>query len=66
MAGSSLLVVAIGTLVGGEELATRIVEVASEFLAPEGQDALREALLSGRGRGGATVVGPAPRALPDA
>ncbi|WP_440988583.1 YihY/virulence factor BrkB family protein [Haloarchaeobius baliensis] len=53
----ALLVVAVATAIGGETLATRIVEMASETLTPSSQELLRDALVASEGRGGATIVG---------
>jgi len=52
-----LLVVVVATAVGGDELATRLVRQVGTALSPAGQQLLVDALTSGAGRGGATVVG---------
>lgn len=53
----ALLIVAVATAIGGEELANEVVRMASETLTPASQDVLRNALVAGEGRGGATIVG---------
>jgi len=52
-----LLVIAVGSLVGGDALAEQVVAAVSGVLSPSGQDVLRETLASEAGRGGATLVG---------
>lgn len=52
-----LVVLAVGTYVGGEALARRIVERVGDLLAPSGQELFTEALTSPVGRGPAGVVG---------
>ncbi|WP_232686669.1 YihY/virulence factor BrkB family protein [Halobacterium zhouii] len=51
-----LLGVAIGTAVGGPELADAVVGYLDQFLTASGRDAIRDALTNARGRTGATVV----------
>ena len=53
----AILAVAVATAVGGSMLAETVVSSLSEILTPAGQEVLEEALVTGRGRGGATVVG---------
>jgi YihY family inner membrane protein len=53
----ALLTVAVATAVGGEELASEVVAMAGETLTPASQEVLRNALVGGEGRGGATIVG---------
>lgn len=52
-----LLAVAIASALGGETLVETVMEGSGEFLTPAGRDALSDALTSGRGRSGATIVG---------
>jgi len=52
-----LLVIAIGSLLGGDALAEAVLAAVSDVLSPSGRDVLRDALASGAGRGEATVVG---------
>ncbi len=52
-----LVVLAVGTWAGGEELARALVERVGTFLSPSGQDLFRSALTSPSGRGPAGVVG---------
>lgn len=51
-----LLGIAIGTALGGVELADRVVEAIDQFLTPTGQEAVRNALTNARGRASATVI----------
>ncbi|WP_136689425.1 YhjD/YihY/BrkB family envelope integrity protein [Halorhabdus amylolytica] len=53
----ALLVVAVGSFVGGDVLAEAVVGAVSGVLSETGRDLLRETLSSGAGRGGATVAG---------
>nr|WP_303648760.1 YihY/virulence factor BrkB family protein [Haloarchaeobius litoreus] len=53
----ALLVVAVATAVGGEELANDVVAMLGETLTPASQQVLRDALVGGQGRSGATIVG---------
>jgi YihY family inner membrane protein len=52
-----LLTLVVGTLVGGEAFADRIVTAAGDVLSPTASTLLEDALTSGAGRGGATVLG---------
>jgi YihY family inner membrane protein len=52
-----LLVVAVGSAVGGDRFAELVVGAGGQILPPEGKEAVESTLTSGRGRGGATVVG---------
>jgi len=52
-----LLTLVVGTLAGGEAFAERIVAAAGEVLSPTASTLLEDALTSGAGRGGATVLG---------
>jgi len=52
-----LLTLVVGTLVGGEAFADRIVAAAGDVLSPTASTLLEDALTSGAGRGGATVLG---------
>ncbi|MFW5978235.1 MAG: YihY/virulence factor BrkB family protein, partial [Halohasta sp.] len=52
-----LLVLAVGSIVGGEPLAERVVATIGNALSPNGQTLLVEAITSDAGRGGATIVG---------
>jgi len=52
-----LLLLAVASAVGGDDLATRAVESFGDALSPVGQDLLRETLLSASGRAPATLVG---------
>jgi len=52
-----LLGIVVATALGGEGVATAVVERAGGVLSPGGEDLLETALTSGEGRGGATVVG---------
>jgi len=52
-----LLTLVVGTLAGGEAFAERIVAAAGDVLSPTASTLLEDALTSGAGRGGATVLG---------
>lgn len=52
-----LLAVAVATAVGGEAFAQRVVDQSGTFLTKSGQEVVFEALSTGTGRSGATVVG---------
>ncbi|WP_233752201.1 MULTISPECIES: YihY/virulence factor BrkB family protein [Halostella] len=53
-----LLALVVGSVVGSEGLAERIVDAtAGEILTPTGEELVRDALTGQTGRGGATVVG---------
>ncbi|GCF13673.1 hypothetical protein Harman_16080 [Haloarcula mannanilytica] len=52
-----LLTLVVGTLVGGEAFADSIVAAAGDVLSPTASTLLEDALTSGAGRGGATVLG---------
>ncbi|MBV0902459.1 YihY/virulence factor BrkB family protein [Haloarcula salina] len=52
-----LLGLVVGTLVGGAAFAARIVSAAGAVLTPAASTLLEDALTSGAGRGGATVLG---------
>jgi len=52
-----LLALAVGTAVGGEALARDVVEQAGALLTESGQEVAFQALSTGSGRSGATVVG---------
>lgn len=52
-----LVVLAVGTALGGEALARAVVERVGDLLAPSGQELFTEALTSPVGRGPAGVVG---------
>ncbi|WP_135667635.1 YhjD/YihY/BrkB family envelope integrity protein [Halorhabdus rudnickae] len=52
-----LLIIAVGSLLGGDALAGQVVATVGGALSPSGRALLREALVSGAGRGGATLVG---------
>ena len=52
-----LLGLVVGSLVGGEAFAARVVDAVASLLTPAAQGLLESALTSGVGRGGATVVG---------
>ncbi len=51
-----LLTLAIGSLVGGEAFADRIIALVGEQLTSEGEEVVEEALTSPAGRGGASLV----------
>ena len=53
----ALLVVAVGTLLGGEALAERIVAGVAGVLSPSGQSLLEDAIAGVGGRSEATVIG---------
>ena len=53
----ALLVIVLGSLLGGDGLAETVVAAVGGALSPSGRALLREALVSGAGRGGATIVG---------
>lgn len=53
----ALLAVAVATVVGGEALTTRVVELVSDALSPSGQGAVIAALTATEGRGTASIVG---------
>ncbi|MFB6222635.1 MAG: YihY/virulence factor BrkB family protein [Haloarcula sp.] len=52
-----LLTLVVGTLVGGEVFANSIVTAVGDVLSPTASTLLADALTSGAGRGGATVLG---------
>lgn len=52
-----LLVLVVGSMLGGELFAEVILEAASELLAPQAASLVEEALGPGAGRGGAGLVG---------
>lgn len=52
-----LLVIVLGSLIGGEAFAETIVLQVSGFLTAEAQAVLEEALLDETGRGGASIIG---------
>ena len=52
-----VLSVVLGTLLGGEALADRIVDVSGTLLAPAGEELLRSAVTVRTGAGGVTAVG---------
>ena len=51
-----LLLLAVASALGGDELATRVVEASGDALSPVGQDLLRDTLVSASGRAPATLV----------
>jgi len=51
-----LLLLAVASALGGDDLATRVVEATGDALSPVGQDLLRETLVSAAGRAPATLV----------
>jgi YihY family inner membrane protein len=51
-----LLVLSLGSLLGGESMAERVVTATGRVLSPVGQDLLREALVSAGGRAPATLL----------
>jgi len=53
----SLLGLVIASVMGGAVFEGQVVATASEFLTPEAQELLTEALTGESGRGGATIVG---------
>ncbi|MFB6128712.1 MAG: YhjD/YihY/BrkB family envelope integrity protein [Halorhabdus sp.] len=52
-----LLVIAVGSLLGGDALAEQALTSISGILSDNGQELVRETLSGGASRGGATVVG---------
>lgn len=52
-----LLVLAIGSLIGGEAFAETIVDQVSDLLTPQAETVLEEALHGEVGRGGASIIG---------
>lgn len=52
-----LLILALGSVVGGDELASAVVQEVGAFLSPEGEALVGDALTSDTGRSGATVIG---------
>ena len=52
-----LVTLAVASAVAGETLATEVLELVGAFLTPEASTLIEGALVSGTGRGGATVVG---------
>lgn len=52
-----LLALAVGSAIGGQVFANRIVELVGNLLSAEGRTVVEEALTSPAGRGGASVVG---------
>lgn len=52
----TVLVLAIGSLVGGEQFAVRVLSVVESYLSQEGSDILSEALADSRGLAGASAV----------
>lgn len=52
-----LLLLAVATTLGGEAIASTVVQQLSGVLSPTGQGLVRDALLAAQARGGATVVG---------
>lgn len=53
----ALVVLAVGTALGGERIATAAVEAAGDILTPAGQNVLRDALLASEGKAPVTAVG---------
>ncbi|MFW5935243.1 MAG: YihY/virulence factor BrkB family protein, partial [Halolamina sp.] len=53
----AVLALIVATVLGGEQLATVLLESTSEFLTPSGQEVLTTALTASEGRGSATVLG---------
>ncbi|MCL9812407.1 YihY/virulence factor BrkB family protein [Natranaeroarchaeum aerophilus] len=53
----TILTLAIGSVMGGDVFEGQIIEFVGEFLTPEAQETLVDALTAQAGRGGATVVG---------
>lgn len=45
------------SIFGGQELANQVVDQSSAYLAPAGQEAIRDAITGEEGRGGATIAG---------
>lgn len=54
---ASMLLFALASLVGGEALATAVLDASGEVLSPVGREFVRESLLGSDGRASATVVG---------
>ncbi|WP_049980637.1 YihY/virulence factor BrkB family protein [Halolamina rubra] len=54
---AAVLALIVATVVGGEQLATVLLESTSQFLTPSGQEVLTTALTASDGRGSATVLG---------
>ena len=52
-----LLVLAIGSLLGGQAFADRIIGLVGQQLSPQGQTVIEQALTSPAGRGGASIIG---------
>ncbi len=52
-----LLGLALVSVVGGENIATQVVETGQRFLSPAAEAVIYEAFTSGSGRGSATIVG---------
>lgn len=52
-----LLGLAVGSLLGGEAVATAVVDEVGGLLTPEGESVVRDAVADDAGRSGATVVG---------
>jgi len=53
----TILTLAIGSVMGGDVFEGQIIEFVGEFLTPEAQETLVEALTTQAGRGGATIIG---------
>jgi len=51
-----LLLLAVASALGGDDLAARVVDASGDALSPVGQDLLRDTLVSASGRAPATVV----------
>ncbi|NHX37112.1 MULTISPECIES: YihY/virulence factor BrkB family protein [Halolamina] len=54
---AAVLALIVATTVGGEQLATVLLESTSQFLTPSGQEVLTTALTASEGRGSATLLG---------
>ncbi|KPN29661.1 ribonuclease BN/unknown domain fusion protein [Halolamina pelagica] len=54
---AAVLALIVATVVGGEQLATVLLESTGQFLTPSGQEVLTTALTASDGRGSATVLG---------
>ena len=52
-----LVTLAVTSAIAGDTLASEILAVVGEFLTPQASTLIEEALISGTGRGGATVAG---------
>lgn len=52
-----LVTLAVGTAVAGPTLAAQVLALVGEFLTPQAGTLVEQALLSGAGRGGATLLG---------